>query len=139
MGNSSEVVTADSCGAPVANHERNVMINCLLKKIGFAFLIIAFSGGVSGHAFAGEWEKPWSSVKGAAKQRCERIVQNFQLQAICMQQEKDGYDKMKGNFGLPSAVARNAKERCERIVQNFQLQAVCMQQEKDGYDKMKSY
>ena len=116
-----------------------MMINCLLKKIGFTFFIIVFSGGICGHVFAGEWEKPWSSVKGAAMQRCERSVEEFRLQAVCMQLEKDGYDKMQGNFGLPSAVVRKAKERCERSVEEFRLQAVCMQLEKAGYDKMKSY
>ncbi len=56
-----------------------------------------------------------------------------------MDNEKDGYDKMQGNFGLPASVAHKAKIRCARTFDDFQLQAVCMQNEKEGYDKMQSY
>ena len=113
-------------------------MKCSLKKVGIVVLVIVFAG-VCNNVFAGEWEKPWSSVKGAAAQRCAKTFEAFQLQAVCMENEKKGYDKMQGDFGLPSEVARKAKERCERTFQDFQLQAVCMENEKKGYDKMKAY
>ncbi len=88
---------------------------------------------------AGNWQNSWSSEKGAAAQRCAKTFDNYQLQAVCMDNEKSGYDKMQGNFGLPGTIAVKAKERCARIFDQFQLQAVCMQNEKDGYDKMQKY
>ena len=115
------------------------MIRYSLKKIGFMVFVIFFVGGVCSPVFAGEWEKPWSAVKGAAAQRCAKNFENFQLQAVCMENEKEGYEKMQGDFGMPSAVAKKAKERCARIFQDFQLQAVCMENEKEGYEKMKKY
>jgi len=84
------------------------------------------------------WEKPWASVKDAAKLRCAKIFEDFQLQAVCMENEQKGYNKMQDDFGMPSAVAKKAKERCERTFKDFQLQAVCMENEKKGYDKMNS-
>jgi hypothetical protein len=56
-----------------------------------------------------------------------------------MDNERAGYDKMQGNFGLPADIAANAKERCARTFPQFQLQAICMENEKEGYEKMKSY
>lgn len=88
---------------------------------------------------AGGWEKSWSSVQGESAKKCAKLFDAFQLQAVCMDNEKQGYNKMQGNFGLPNDVARAAKERCERLFDAFQLQAVCMQNEKDGYEKMKRY
>jgi len=35
-----------------------------------------------------------SSIAHKAKVRCARTFDDFQLQAVCMQNEKDGYDKM---------------------------------------------
>jgi len=35
-----------------------------------------------------------SSVAHKAKGRCASTFDDFQLQAVCMQNEKDGYDKM---------------------------------------------
>jgi len=115
------------------------MIKNRLKKVGFVILTICFAGGLCSPAFSGEWEKPWSSVKGAAAQRCVKTFEDFQLQAVCMENEIEGYNKMQGDFGMPSAVARKAKDRCERTFEDFQLQAVCMENEKNGYDKMKNY
>lgn len=115
------------------------MIKYSLKQVGVVVLTIIFAGGVYSHAFAGEWEKPWSSVKSTSVQSCAKTFEDFQLQAVCMENERKGYDKMQGDFGMPSAVARKAKERCERTFKDFQLQAVCMENEKKGYDKMKNY
>jgi hypothetical protein len=56
-----------------------------------------------------------------------------------MDNEREGYAKMQGDFGIPSALARKAKERCAKISDLFQLQDVCMNNEKDGYDKMISH
>jgi len=113
------------------------MIKGSLKKACLVVLLTVFAG-VCSNAFAGEWEKPWASVKDAAKLRCAKTFEDFQLQAVCMENEKKGYDKMQDDFGMPSAVAQKAKERCERTFKDFQLQAVCMENEKKGYDKMKS-
>ncbi|MBA3966097.1 MAG: hypothetical protein H0X47_10030 [Nitrospirales bacterium] len=97
--------------------------------------LIAFCG----IAHAGDWQNSWSSEKGSAAQRCAKTFDNYQLQAVCMDNEKDGYHTMQGNFGLPISVAAKAKSRCARTFDQFQLQAVCMQNEKDGYDKMQNY
>jgi hypothetical protein len=86
-----------------------------------------------------DWEKPWSAVKGASARRCAATFPDYQLQAICMSNEKEGYGKMQGSFGLPTSVARQAKKRCQNTFPDFQLQAVCMQNEKEGYDRMKSF
>jgi hypothetical protein len=88
---------------------------------------------------AGEWQNSWSSEKGAASQRCAKTFDDYQLQAVCMDNERDGYNKMQGNFGLPSSVEHKAKMRCANTFNDLQLQAVCMQNKKDGYDKMQNY
>jgi len=36
-----------------------------------------------------------SDVARKAKEQCESTFQDFQLQAVCMKNEKKGYDKMK--------------------------------------------
>lgn len=115
-----------------------MMIKGSLKKVFIVVLLIVFVG-VCNDSFAGQWEKPWSSVKGAAAQRCTKIFEDYQLQAVCMENEVDGHSKMQGDFGMPNAIARKAKERCEGTFQDFQLQAVCMENERDGYNKMKTY
>ena len=88
---------------------------------------------------AGDWQNSWSAEKGAAAQRCAKTFDDYQLQAVCMDNERDGYNKMQGYFGLSSSVANKAKMRCTNTFEDFQLQAVCMQNEKDGYDKMQNY
>lgn len=115
------------------------MIRFSLKKVVLVVLTTIVAGGVCGAAFAGEWERAWSSVKGAGAQRCAKVFEDFQLQAVCMENEKNGFDKMQGDFGMPNVLARKAKERCERVFQDFQLQAVCMENERKGYVKMKNY
>lgn len=42
-----------------------------------------------------EWEKPWASVKDTAEKYCARVFDSFQLQAVCMENERKGYAKMK--------------------------------------------
>jgi len=96
---------------------------------------IPFATAVS----AGDWQDSWLSQKSAAAQRCAKTFEDYQLQAVCMDNEKKGYDKMQGDFGLPSSVASNAKSRCANTFEDFQLQAVCMENEKKGYEKMQSY
>ena len=88
---------------------------------------------------AGEWEKPWSSVKGEAAKQCAKLFDSFQIQALCMDNEKNGYDAMQGTFGMPGDIASKAKERCIRIFDTFQLQAICMENEHKGYSEMKKY
>jgi hypothetical protein len=88
---------------------------------------------------AADWQKEWSSVKGNSAKRCAELFDNFQLQAVCMENEKNGYDKMQGNVGMPADVANKAKDRCEKLFDTFQLQAVCMENEHAGYEKMKQY
>lgn len=94
---------------------------------------------VAGFADAGNWQSSWASEKGAAASRCAKTFDDYQLQAVCMDNEREGYDKMQGNFGLPISEAQKAKTRCARTFADFQLQAVYMQNEKDGYDKMRRY
>ena len=100
-------------------------------------IIIAASITTVGHA--GDWQKPWNTEKAGSAALCAKTFEHYQLQAVCMENEKDGYEKMQGNFGLPSDVAKKAKARCSRTFGLFQLQAVCMENEKDGYQKMKNY
>jgi hypothetical protein len=88
---------------------------------------------------AGNWTKSWSTEKAAAAQRCAKTFDQYQLQAVCMKNEKKGYDQMQGDFGLPPSIAEKAKFRCSRTFDKFQLQAVCMKNEKKGYDQMQNY
>jgi hypothetical protein len=52
-----------------------------------------------------------------------------------MENEREGYDKMQGNFGMPDNIAGRAKERCTELFDIFQLQADCMEKEKKDYEK----
>jgi len=101
--------------------------------------VVSSSLLVAGVANAGNWQSAWASEKGAAAARCAKTFDDYQLQAVCMDNEKEGYDKMQGNFGMPASEAQKAKIRCARTFDDFQLQAVCIQNEKDGYDKMQQY
>jgi hypothetical protein len=89
--------------------------------------------------FAGDWQKDWSSVKGQSAKKCAKTFDSFQMQAVCMENEKSGYDKMQSDFGLPGDIASKAKDRCEKVFDSFQMQAVCMENEQKGYEKMKHY
>ena len=95
--------------------------------------------GLPSVALAGNWQKPWSAEKESAAERCEKSFAAFQLQAICMDGERDGYGKMQGNFGMPADIAQKVKTRCAKNFDAFQLQAVCMENEKEGYAKIKGY
>jgi hypothetical protein len=90
-------------------------------------------------SYGGDWEKPWSKVKHKSVASCKKIFEDYQLQAVCMENEKEGYNKLQGNFGMPAKEARKAKERCQKVFDNFQLQAVCMENESKGYKQMKKY
>lgn len=84
-----------------------------------------------------EQAKSWpKAAKDAATKRCEKQFESFQLQAVCLSNEKEGYEKLKGKFGMPEALSLKAKERCAKSFEMFQLQAVCMSNEYDGYKKM---
>ena|ERR1700686_2382235 len=88
-------------------------------------------------SFAGDWQKDWQSVKGQSAKKCAELFDSFQLQAICMENEKHGYEKLQGNFSMPTDIANKAKDRCERLFDTFQLQAVCMENERTGYEKLR--
>ena len=88
---------------------------------------------------AADWEKPWSTVQGVQAAKCAQLFDAFQLQAVCMENEKRGYNKMQGTFEMPNDVAGKAKDRCASMFDTFQLQAVCMENERTGYQKMKQY
>jgi hypothetical protein len=104
----------------------------------FLLIGLLFSAGYT-NVLAEDWETPWASVSGAAAQRCAETFKDFQLQALCMKNEKAGYDELQSDFGMPSYVARKAKERCAETFKDFQLQALCMKNERSGYDDMKNY
>ena len=112
--------------------------NLLMTAITRASIIV-FLAGFTINAHAADSEKPWSSVQGDAAKRCARTFEEYQLQAVCMENEKTGYGKMQGSFGMPADVADQAKARCARTFDEFQLQAVCMENERKGYEKMKQY
>ncbi len=63
---------------------------------GIVLLMLATAG------HAGDWRNAWESEKHAAAQRCAKTFADYQLQAVCMNNEKRGYDKMQGDFGLAS-------------------------------------
>ena len=85
------------------------------------------------------WQRPWPSVKAASAKQCAQIFDTYQMQAVCMDNERNGYEKMQSDFGMPADVATKAKAKCGEIFDTFQMQAVCMQNEKKGYDKMNKY
>jgi len=107
------------------------------KKIIFLIVLGIFIIPFIGNA--GDWQKSWSEVKSKSAVECRKIFNNYQLQAICMQNEINGYNKLQGNYGMPYDVAYKAKERCQQIFSTFQLQDICMQNESNGYHKMKGY
>lgn len=103
-------------------------------------LLLALAAlGASPDAPAASWVKPWDEVKHESAAACARQFEDYQLQAVCMDNEREGYEKMQNDFGLPGSVALQAKARCERLFPQFQLQAVCMENERDGYAKMQQY
>jgi hypothetical protein len=82
-------------------------------------------------------EPSWpAAAKDAAIKRCEKGFESFQLQAVCLSNEKAGYEKLKGNFGMPDEISLKAKERCAKTFEMLQLQAVCMDNESAGYKKI---
>lgn len=104
-------------------------------QVGLAISLLSASATSS----AGNWQNSWATEKGAAAARCAKTFDNYQLQVVCMDNEKKGYEKMQGNFGLLPTIAPAAKIRCAKIFDMFQLQAVCMENEKKGYDQMQQY
>jgi hypothetical protein len=114
------------------------MMKCSIKEVIMVALSFFFTFACD-YVFAGEWQKPWAAVEAAASQRCAKTFEAYQLQSVCMENEKNGHEKMQSDFGMPSSIASKAKERCAKTFQPFQLQAVCMENEKAGYDKMNAY
>lgn len=107
-----------------------------LYRVVFSLTLLIGAGSV----FASDWQEPWSVVKGQSVEKCAATFQDFQLQAICMENEKTGYREMQGDYGMPHDIASKAKDRCEQVFAGqFQLQSVCMKNEKAGYDKMSAY
>lgn len=103
-----------------------------------ALLIVSLAA--TSMTLAADWQEPWAAVKGQSVEKCAATFQDFQLQAICMENEKTGYKQMQGDYGMPHDIASKAKDRCERTFSGqFQLQDVCMKNEKTGYDKMSAY
>lgn len=89
--------------------------------------------------FAGDWQKDWSTVEGQSAKKCAELFDSFQLHAVCMENEKRGYDEMQSDFSLPADITSKAKDRCAKVFDSFQLQAVCMQNEQKGFEKMRRY
>lgn len=95
---------------------------------------------VASSTMAADWQESWDSVKKLSIEQCQATFQDYQLQAVCMQNEKNGYKALQKDYGMPHDLASKAKDRCERTFSGqFQLQDVCMKNEKQGYDKMNSY
>lgn len=88
---------------------------------------------------AADWQNSWSVEKQQSAKYCAQLFDNYQLQAVCMDNERNGYKAMQGNFGFSVTEAHKAKSRCAQIFEAFQLQAVCMQNEKNGFDAMQNY
>ena len=59
------------------------------------FLTLSLSA--AGMANAADWQEEWSVVKGQSIAKCEETFQNYQMQAICMDNEKAGYKEMQGD------------------------------------------
>lgn len=85
---------------------------------------------------AGDGSEPWSEEKAGAQARCEETFDDYQLQAVCMKNEKDGYEQMQEAFGLPSDLVDAAKARCAETFDSFSMQATCLENEKKGYEEM---
>jgi hypothetical protein len=82
------------------------------------------------------YQNPWESERADAAARCAKVFADYQMQAVCLQNEKEGHGKMQGNFGFSESEARKAKERCSEVFADFQMQAVCMDNEQEGYGKI---
>lgn len=105
------------------------------RKLMLLGLMVVLSSAVQ----AGNWQNSWSVEKKQSAKYCAQLFDNYQLQAVCMDNERNGYQAMQGNFGFSSMQAQQAKQRCAQIFEAFQLQAVCMQNEKNGFDAMQNY
>ena len=64
------------------------------RKKGYLAGVLILTFLFIGNVYAANWRNSWVSEKGAAKERCAQHFDDYQLQAVCMQNEKDGYDKM---------------------------------------------
>jgi len=64
--------------------------------------------------------------------RCWRKHQGGSLQDACERNERNGWEQMQGNFGMPREIAAEAKARCRERHQSYSLQAACMRNEKKG-------
>jgi hypothetical protein len=100
-----------------------------------AVITLISLGAFTGQAIAqpGSWQNSWAQERSGAKERCAETFDQFQLQKICVDNEREGHQKMQGNFGMPPKVAERAKRQCAAIFDQLQLQAVCMENERDGY------
>lgn len=106
------------------------------RSAALTFSALAFACVVS----AADWQQPWDAVKAKSVASCQETFEDFQLQAVCMKNEKEGYQALQEDYGMPQEVAVKAKKRCEKTFSGqFQLQDVCMKNEKEGYDQMSSY
>jgi hypothetical protein len=108
------------------------MTSRILAAALFAILAVA------AHA-AEPWQQSWAAVKGDSATKCAKTFDTYQMQVVCMDNEKQGYDKMQGDFGMPTDVATKAKAKCSHIFDMLQMQAVCMDNEHKGYEQMKKY
>lgn len=57
--------------------------------------VIIIAASITFVVHAGDWQKPWNTEKVGSAALCAKTFEHFQLQAVCMENEKDGYQKMK--------------------------------------------
>jgi hypothetical protein len=107
------------------------MTSRILAAALFALLAVA------AHA-ADPWQQSWAAVKADSAKKCSKTFDTYQMQAACMDNEQ-GYDKMQGDFCMPTDVATKAKAKCANVSDMFQMLALCMDNERKGYEQMKKY
>lgn len=98
-------------------------------------LVIALTLSMALAAYAGEvtWETPWSQARPYSLTKCAEIFDTFQMQKVCLDNERDGYNALQGDYGMPKKITRRAKTKCAEIFDTFQMRHVCMQNEASGY------
>ncbi|MEO5378691.1 MAG: hypothetical protein H7832_13040 [Magnetococcus sp. DMHC-6] len=106
------------------------MNDALTKKIGiFAIFFYIFLSTSPVHAE--ESQTAWLDVQKEAENRCSATSPDQLLQALCLKNEKIGFEKMQEGFSMPELLEKKAKEKCTKTFPDFQLQAACMLEEKE--------
>lgn len=64
---------------------------------------------VASSTMAADWQESWDSVKKLSIEQCQSTFQDYQLQAVCMQNEKNGYKALQKRLRHASRLGFKSK------------------------------